>query len=520
MVCALLAAALASLPLLATAPAAAQQRVPARGPAQPQLERPRGLLAEELTFLMNDEAVGRSALWGALVVSLTHGDTLFAWRSERRFIPASNAKLFTTAAALHYLGTDFRFITVLYPDGRIRNGELDGDLVLYGTGDPSFALDTASLYAFADSVVLAGIRRVRGALVADASFLGGDLRGPGWEPDNLTSQYAARPAALGAFNNRVRLLVQPAMRAGEPARVRMEPSSDYHTISGAIVTGRPGSRTSITVRRGAGRVIELRGTISPDDYSWERSILVEEPAFFTAALLRELLVARGVAIAGPTRLVTDNTPTRAHAMLTRSAARGDPFTGAIAVRRSPELAHLISMINHRSHNLSAELAFRTVGRMQGGTGTFASGARAVARFLTDEVGISSRSIQVTDGSGLSVLDLASPLSLVQLLAYMRTAPEGREFYESLPVVGYGLRPRMSETTAFGRLRAKTGTLGGVSSLSGYVTTAGGEELAFALIANSVRSVDAARAVQDSIGARLAAFRRTGDRGIAGAGDRR
>jgi len=472
-------------------------------------DQPRGLLAAELAPLFVRTDVGRNANWGALVVSLTRGDTLFSWRADRRLIPASNAKLFTTAAALHYLSPEFRFITVLYPDGRIRDGELDGDLVFYGTGDPTFAMDEHSLAAFADSVVQAGIRRVRGDLIADASFLGGELRGPGWVPDNVTSSYAARPQALGANGNRIALFVEPGPRRGTPARVRVAPANDYYAVVSVVLTGEPGSRTRVRVRRGQARgVVELSGTIAADYGEWSTQINVEEPAVFAATLLRTLLTRRGVTINGVTRTVVDNTHTRVHTMLARSAARGDAFAGALAVHRSAPLGELVAFINHRSHNLSAELTFRAIGRMRGGTGTFASGAQAVAQFLTDEVRIPRSAVQVTDGSGLSLLDLASPRSLVQLLAYMRTATEGgREFVHSLPVMGIGYRARLAETAAAGRLRAKTGTLSAVSSLSGYVTAVGGEELAFSLIVNQARSVDAAREVQDSIGARLAAFTR-------------
>jgi D-alanyl-D-alanine carboxypeptidase/D-alanyl-D-alanine-endopeptidase (penicillin-binding protein 4) len=477
-------------------------------PARSQ-ERPRGALAAELAPILASPE-WRYGLWGGLVVSLTRGDTLFSWRAERRFIPASNAKLFTTAAALHYLGSDFRFVTVLYPDGRVRNGELLGDLVLYGTGDPTFAMDVAVLARFADSVAAAGIRRVRGDIVGDASFLGGELKAPGWQPDHVTSAWAARPAALGANDNRILLVVEPGERRGAPARVRVVPETDYYDVQSVVVTGAPGSATRVNIRQGpTGGVVLLRGSIALDDLPWSRPIVVDQPAVFAAYLLRRLLEDRGVTITGGTRVVTDSAPTRAHAMLARSASRGDPFAGSLAVRRSEPLGTLVAMINHRSHNLSAELAFRTIGRMQGRAGTFASGARAVARFLTEEVGIAPSAVRVTDGSGLSLLDEASPASLVQLLAYMRRSEEARAFYASLPLVGDGIRSRMMETAAHGRLRAKTGTLNssGVSSLAGYVTTADGEELAFSLVVNRARDIEAARAAQDSVGSRLASFSR-------------
>lgn len=471
-------------------------------------DRPTGPLAVELAPLMQTRTWAR-ATWGALVVSLTTGDTLFSWRADRRFIPASNAKLFTTAAALHYLGRDYRFLTVLFADGPVRGGTLLGDLVLYGTGDPTFALDTASLAPFADSVVRAGIRMVRGDLVGDASFLGAELAGPGWAPDNVTSSWSAPPSALGASENRIRILVEPGPRPGAPATWTVDPPNDYYAVHSVVLTGRPRTRTRIAIRRGRSRgVVELSGAIPVGNRGWSGSVLVEEPAVFAAGLLRGMLRARGVTVTGATRSVSDGADERARTMLARSAGGGGAFEGAIAVRRSAPLGRLIAMINHRSHNLSAELALRTIGRMTGHAGTYASGALAVQRFLTADVGIPAGAVQVSDGSGLSLLDETTPRALIQLLAFMRRAPEGVAFYQSLPVVGAGIRERMVDTPAQGRLRAKTGTLREVSALAGYVTTEGGEELAFAIVVNGAPSIRRARLVQDSIGARLSALTRS------------
>jgi D-alanyl-D-alanine carboxypeptidase/D-alanyl-D-alanine-endopeptidase (penicillin-binding protein 4) len=466
---------------------------------------PRGPLASDLGRYFQGRT-WRNATWGALVVSLTSGDTLFTWNADRRFIPASNAKLFTTGAALHILGPDYRFLTVLFADGPIRGGELQGDLVLYGTGDPTFALDTAGLAPFADSVVMAGIRRIRGDVVGDASFLGAELTGPGWAPDNLDRAFAAPPSALGAAENRVRVTLRPGPRPGTPATVEMEPATDYFRISSLVLTAARG-RTRIEVRHGRGGVVELTGDIRQSSEGWTTYLVVQEPAVFAATLLRELLEGRGVTITGGTRSVTDDAPGRAQTMLRRSARGDDPFQGAIAVRRSAPLDDIVTMINHRSHNLSAELVLRSIGRVAGNSGTWASGARTVQQFLVHQVGIPPDAVQVSDGSGLSLLDEATPRSLVQLLAYMRRSPEGPEFVRSLPLVGEGMTSRMTSTAAAGRLRAKTGTLSTVSALSGYVTTAGGEELAFAMIVNNAPNVNRARQVQDSVGAFLAQWLR-------------
>ena len=478
---------------------------PAIATALPAQVTPQGPLAAELAPFLQQRRFG-NAEWGALVVSLSRGDTLFSWNADRRLVPASNAKLFTTAAALHYLGPDYRFVTALYADGPIRSGELFGDLVLYGTGDPLFAEDTASLAPFADSVVRAGIRRIRGDIVGDASFLGVELTGPGWSPDNVEEDYAAPPSALGAAENRLRLTLYPGPVRGAASTFDLDPPSDFYRIVNRVTTGRPRLRSRITVHH-RGDTVEVAGTINPRTRSWGTWIVVHEPARFAASLLRQLLVARGVTVDGFTRSVVDDVPEPALEVLARVTTYAGPLQRTLAVHRSAPLNDLVTMINHRSHNLSAELALRSIGRVAGAAGTFASGARLVRRFLTEQVGVSADAVQVNDGSGLSLLDEATPRSFVQLLAFMRRADDNEDFYRSLPVVGEGMRRRMSRTAAFGRLRAKTGTLVGVSALSGYVTTENGEELAFSLIVNGVSSIRRARQVQDSVGARLAALGR-------------
>jgi serine-type D-Ala-D-Ala carboxypeptidase/endopeptidase (penicillin-binding protein 4) len=478
----------------------------------PAQSRPTGPLARQIAPLFRGRG-WRYADWGGLVVSLTRGDTLFSYHADRRFLPASNAKLFTTAAALHYLGTGFRFLTILYGDGSVAHDTLRGSLVLYGTGDPTFGRDTASLASFADSVARAGIRVVRGDMVGDASFLGAELTGPGWSPDNLDYSYAAPPSALGAAANRVRVTVTPGDETGAPAELAVDPPTDYYTVTSTVVTGRPRSRTRIHVQQTAGGLVALRGTISPRRRAWGTSIVVRDPAAFAASLLRQLLAARGVAVTGATRAVTDDPPGRASLLLARAeGGGGSPFAGAIAVRESPLLGDLVMEINHRSDNLSAELVFRSVGRAVGGAGTFASGADAVTRFLQTAVGISPASVRITDGSGLSVDDEATPRALVELLAYERRAPAAARdaFWRSLPEPGDGLGRRMTGTAADGRLRAKTGTMRDVSALTGYVTTEGGEELAFSIVVNHMSSIRRARRAQDRVGVLLARFDRSGE----------
>jgi D-alanyl-D-alanine carboxypeptidase/D-alanyl-D-alanine-endopeptidase (penicillin-binding protein 4) len=479
--------------LVATAPALAAQ------------ERPTGPLAAALGPLLQGPPWG-NATWGALVVSLTRGDTLLSFHADHDFLPASNAKLFTTAAALHYLGPQYSFATTLYAAGEVRDGTLYGDLVLYGTGDPSFALDTADLAPFADSVVSAGILRVTGAVVGDASYLGPERIAPGWTADNLDQPYAAPPAALGAAGNVVHLTVRPGPRPGSRARVAMDPPNRYFTVRNHVTTGPRRSRTRISLQRDrSGRVLTLSGALSGSRRAWSADLVVPEPARFAAGLLGDLLTARGVTVDGATRVVDDDAAPTAGSP---AGTDDDPAPSLLlAVRASPSLGELLAAMNQRSDNLAAELIFRTIGRMVVGTGSYASGAHAVSRFLADAAGIAPGTVTVTDGSGLSVRTRATPRSLVHLLAYERRTSLGGSFWRALPTAGAELDGRMAGTAAEGRVRAKTGTLKNASALSGYVSAVGGEVLAFSVIVNGTWRIAQAREVQDEIGVRLARFYR-------------
>jgi D-alanyl-D-alanine carboxypeptidase/D-alanyl-D-alanine-endopeptidase (penicillin-binding protein 4) len=372
-----------------------------------------------------------------LVVSLDRGDTLFSWNADERLTPASNLKLFSTAAALHYLGPEFRWSTYLLSGGDLRGGVLAGDLVLFGTGDPTlgsarFPGTARALDALADSLRALGVREVAGSVVADGSFFDPRLRAEGWTREDLASWYGAPVSAVVTAEN----------------------------LSG----GRP----------------------------------VDEPLRVAADRFRAALARAGIAVRGGVRTVREPSLSLAGFHARR------PGTGArvLATHRSPALREVVRVTNHVSHNLFADEALKTVGRVAIGEGSFGAGERAVARMLPD-----ADPPRMLDGSGLSRLDRASARTVVALLAAMARSPESAAFRESLPVAGSrtGLR-RMWNTEAAGNLRAKTGTLATVSSLSGYVTAANGERLAFAIIANAVRPA-AAKETENRIGARLARFRR-------------
>ena len=447
--------------------------------------------------LMLDSRV-RSGTWGAIVVSLTRGDTLYAINADQELQPASNMKLFTTALALDQFGAEHQFSTDVLRSGTLdADGTLRGDLILRGGGDPGLSSRyyqggaSAAMDVLAQLVADAGVKRVTGSIIADASAFEHELVPDGWQSRYLQSSYAARVSALSLNDNIVIVAVEPGSN-GHAASVALEPASDIPVSSSVrTVTGKKGAR--IIVHNTSRGTVEVRGWIGSRSDTRRYQLVVEQPAVFTAGAFRHALAARGIAVRGPTTL-------------------GDTPHGARVVTSlaSPPLDRLVSAMNRESINHYAELLFRDAGRAasSNGVGSAQNANTLLQSFMTTKVGARPGSVLAADGSGLSVLDRVTPRSLVQLLSYAHGAPWGDAFHASLPVAGESelLRHRMQRTPAAGNLHAKTGTTNNIISLGGYVTARDGELLAFALIYNGHDRWRAREAI-DQVGATLAGFAR-------------
>lgn len=452
----------------------------------------------------------RGDAWGVMVVSLDRGDTLFALNPDVPLAPASNAKLFSTAAALYYLGPQFRFTTYLLADGPIHDGVLDGDLILYGTGDPSMSgrlLESplAVMRAMADSLALAGVREIRGDVVGDGSYFDDQWVGPGWQDNDLDAWYGAPIGALSFAENVVAVRFEPTS-AGRPARVRTTPATFGLALENRVVTTSSGG-SRVSFERVDGRLV-ARGQVRVGS-SIARSVPVVDPANYAAAALRAVLEERGVTVAGGVRSIRSPGTSRV------AFSAGGPTIGGnvprvLAAHLSPPLEEIASVTNHVSHNLFAEALLKAVGRVAGGEGTFRAGGEAVRRFLERELGEAPVTISQVDGSGLSRNNLLTARTTVRLLDFMPRSGVWDSYFASLPTAATqdGLERRMRGTPAAGNLRAKTGTIRRVSALSGYVHSADGELLAFSIMANGVPSTARAKQSEDAIGARLAAFSRS------------
>ena len=456
----------------------------------------------------------RSAAWSIMAVSLERGDTLYAHNPGMALAPASNMKLFTTAAALYYLGPAFRYGTFLMTDGAIADGVLSGDLVLYGTGDPTltsrFGTRTVVWEAFADTLLALGITRVTGDLVGDASYFEGGGTPEGWQTSYMNASYAAPSSALSYSENVATVQVAPGAQAGWRPEVTLVPGGEGIGVVNNATTVTSG-RTTIRIRRSAydGPVV-VSGQIARNAAPVVRAVVVSDPERFAAAALRYTLEQRGIVVDGGVRGVTSaaESPVTGRSVFAPGFREQAPLR-VLAVHTSPPIIEVLDIINQKSHNMMAEQALRTVGRVAVGSGSVAGGAQAVEAMLEREIDQGSiDQLQMFDGSGLSVLNRASARSFIQLLDAMADSPMWQAYWSTLPEAGApgGLR-RMYRTPAEGNLRAKTGTINHVSSLSGYVRAANGERIAFSIISNNVPSTWRAKRIEDGIGARLAALDR-------------
>jgi len=467
----------------------------------PAAEPERHAQFRQLAATLLDDPMFRSMHWGVLVVDPQRGDTLFARNAEKLFVPASNAKLVTAAVALAQLGGDYRYRTRVLARAP-RQGVISGDLVVVGEGDPSFSDSLsgsamAPLLELADSLRARGVRRVAGRLASGANTFPGDTIGLGWAWDDLDAGYSAAVDELTFNEGFARVTVLGGSRPGAPVTVRREPEGSLPVLGRVDVstvtccTLRREVRTRFDLR-GARPVLHLEGTVRTRD-SLTLNVALQNPntafldAFAAALRSRGITVAGGVAI----DTVVDTTG-----------------LVVLASRTSPPLAAILPAFQKPSQNQIGELLLRTLGHAKTGVGTADSG-RAVVKRQLQAWGIDSSQAALRDGSGLSRRNFVSPQAMVRILDEMRQRPEFDAWYQALPVAGVDgtIRERMRGTLAAGNVRAKTGTLDRVRSLSGYVTTADGQVLIFSMLANNhpvpTREVER---VQDTLLAALASLR--------------
>lgn len=510
-----LTCALASLFLLPIAPSAQTRRPRPRAPHRTArvAERSGSLAARIQAILRNPKL--RYSDFGISVATLG-GKSLYGLNQDRLFIPASNAKLLTTAAAFALLPVEkMTWTTNVVTSGKIdAAGTLHGNLVLLGSGDPTLSgrqypykptdgeaphhdpMDVMNLLA--QQVEQSGVRTVTGNVVGDDSFFIDQPYGQGWAWNDMQWGYGAPVSALTFNDNLQQLTILPNNSPYQPTRTAWDPNIDYYVLNNRMTTAPPGVTPHPGMSRMPGSMmVRAWGTIPRKGLSVD--LAVNQPAEFAAQAFMVALLHHGIHVNG--------TAVTAHELplgdgnfaaerdkpikLFRSTLKTaePPLKGrqVLAKRVSVPIAEDITLTNKVSQNLHAELLLRLLAKIETGTGSFEEGTRVVRQFMVN-AGVKDDEFFLYDGSGMSPDDRIAPQALTTLLAYASRQPWGAKWRATLPIAGVDgtLEDRFRTSPLKGRLWAKTGTLDEVNTLSGYLKADSGRMIAFSILVDGRR----------------------------------
>ncbi|MGE3277432.1 MAG: D-alanyl-D-alanine carboxypeptidase/D-alanyl-D-alanine-endopeptidase [Vicinamibacterales bacterium] len=438
-------------------------------------------LRRDLRGLFTDATVDH-AQWAVHVYSLQHAETLYSLNAFQLMVPASTEKLFTVAAAAATLGWDYRYTTRILATGPVgAGGTLDGDLVVVGNGDPTINPRHPERWRAFDDWAAAlsarGIRIVNGRLIGDDRAFAEPGWGAGWAWDDLQYGYAAPVGALQYHENAVEVTVGPGMGPGNRAIITTAPFGSGLIVDHDVVTVPESGETKITLSRVPGTIfLGVHGTVVTGSAPVTLSAAVDNPTRLYLNALREALARHGVFVAAGT------------ADIGELAQPPDLSTATeLLVDRSPPLSEIADVLLKWSRNLYAETLLYSMAPV--GAPATPEGGLDTLRETLRPWSVLPDFFVPRDGSGLSRYDMVTADSLVWLLTYMWADPALDETMRtSLPVAGVSgtLANRLEDTPAAGRVLAKTGSMTGVRTLAGYLTTLDGEPLAFAIMVNNYR----------------------------------
>lgn len=434
------------------------------------------LISQRIENLLHGNQ-GVNALWGIKVVEAETGKIVYEKNSDHLFMPASNVKLFTTAAALHHLGPDFRVTTTVLAQGTFKDSTFHGDLIIVGAGDPALGVrDSAYTCTFLPDLAAElwerGVNRLQGRIIGDDNLFDDIYLGEAWAWDYLGSGYAAEISALSFNKNSVVLSIRRNFLTGLP-EIGISPQTEYVKLNQEF-TFTDSDSCDLSIERGfVDNHFSIKGSLCRNSLPFEKSLAIHNPTLFAVNEIKAALIDSG--------FDCQLTPMDADELSDYSQPLD---SDTLLQHRSFTLAHWIKAINKDSENLYAELLLKRMGLEITGTGSASAGIEAISQFIR-AAGRDSSQISIKDGSGLSRKNLLSPSIIVALLEHMLTSPAGVLYLESLPIAGEDgtLEHRFENSPLKGKLFAKTGTLDHVKALSGMMETKSGKRLLFSILAN-------------------------------------
>ena len=467
-------------------PASARQAAPAvptpaaPTPAVPASASPAAVaIAGQLAAIFDAPDV--NALWAIKVVSLETGEVLFERHPRLLVMPASTMKVVTLAVAAERLGWDARFSTRLETTGTIDGGVLRGDLIVTGDGDPTIgerADMPRALDDWAGRLAALGLTRIDGRLIGDDDVLPDQALGTGWAWDDLAFGYAAPIGALQYHEGAVQIVIAPGPRPDTPATIRIEPASTDLVATGQVWTTGPDVPAAVyTRRRLFSRTLEVTGSVPRTGRDYVRTVSVDNPTRGFLLAFRAALGRAGITVTGDVADIDE--------------LAGPPAGSRrlLLLHESPPLRDIGVRLMKTSQNLIAETLLARIGLTSDVPDVDpVVAARGTVERTLAAWGVPVEDLIVADGSGLSRYNYLTADALVAVLRRMAEPAHAAAFDATLPILGVDgtLMARLRGTRAAGRVRAKTGSMSNVRALGGYLTTAAGERLAFAIVANNFK----------------------------------
>jgi serine-type D-Ala-D-Ala carboxypeptidase/endopeptidase (penicillin-binding protein 4) len=407
---------------------------------------------------------------GMAVVDLNTGETLYERNATRTFIPASNMKLFSDAAALLVLGPDYRFVSQLSTDASsLDKGILNGSLYLHLSGDPSFT--QAHLDTLLTELQSLGVTQIKGNVVLVSNHSAVSAYAPGLSLKDLTYSYGAPVAPVMIDENRLTVTVNPAYRAGEPALIELSNNNAGIILNNQVKTAEKIAGCGIDYKMEGENQLTVRGCVAVGQWATQQRIAVRNPLQYAQELIKNRLAQLHITLNG--QVVLGHAPST---------------TLLLASHASKPINQIMADTLKPSDNLYADsLYLHAATKLNGAPLNWAQAQPVIKNYLQQQTGIKLDTAVLTDGSGLSRQDLLTPQQTISLLRFLHDRfPLSYEYISALPIAGQDgtLQRRLRKPTQQGLIRAKTGTMTGIMSLSGYLYTANAHTLAFVIFINT------------------------------------